>query len=70
MDHIQIRHFMKSKRGSDMTNEQIEQAQQMHTEGISWQIIASYFGVSQSTLLKHRKHYGATCIGLQLTYII
>ena len=40
-----------------MTKQQIEQAQQMNKAGVSWAVIASYFGVSQGKLLKYRKHY-------------
>ena len=40
-----------------MTKQQIEQAQQMNKAGVSWAVIASYFGVSQNKLLKYRKHY-------------
>ena len=32
----------------------------MNSKGISWSVIASYYGVSVSTLTKHRKHFGKT----------
>ena len=41
-----------------MTIQQIKEAVAMHDNGINWNIIASYFGVTQKTLMKYRKHYG------------
>ena len=40
-----------------MTNEQIKQANAMNDSGISWSIIASYYGLTTTQLLKERKHY-------------
>ena len=40
-----------------MTKEQIELAQRMSDTGITWEVIASYFGVNQATLRKYRKKY-------------
>lgn len=40
-----------------LTEQQIEQAQQMHDSGITWDIIAVYFGVTEAKLLQQRKHY-------------
>jgi len=40
-----------------MTEEQVNQAQQMHDSGITWDIIAAYFGITKEKLLQLRKHY-------------
>lgn len=40
-----------------MTNQQIELAYEMSDSGITWEVIASYFGVNQATLRKYRKQY-------------
>lgn len=41
-----------------LTEKQIDQALQMHEAGITWDIIAAYFGVTKEKLLQLRKHYG------------
>ena len=40
-----------------MTKEQIELAHKMSASGITWGVIASYFNVTPSTLIKYRKKY-------------
>lgn len=40
-----------------LTNEQIDQAQQMHDAGITWDIIAAYLGITKEKLLQLRKRY-------------
>ena len=40
-----------------MTNQQIELANEMYASGITYEIIASYFGVNASTLRKYQKQY-------------
>lgn len=40
-----------------MTKQQIDLAIQMQSSGVSWSIIASYFGVTERTLRKYRKQY-------------
>ena len=40
-----------------MTTKQIELANQMHTSGISWSIIATYFKTTEDKLRLHRKNY-------------
>ena len=48
---------MNVKEKKKLTNEQIEQAQQMHEAGITYAIIATYFKVCTTTLRKQMKHY-------------
>ena len=42
---------------SKLTTQQLELAQEMRDSGITYEVIASYFGVTTKQLLKHRKGY-------------
>ena len=43
-----------------MTNEQKEQAIELHNSGVTWSIIASLNNMSTNTLRKHLKDYENT----------
>ena len=40
-----------------ITKEQIEHAYELHNQGLSWVVVASYLGVNRSTLDRYRKRY-------------
>ena len=40
-----------------MTNQQINQAIQMHEAGIKWELIAAYFKINTNKLRQEVKHY-------------
>ena len=42
---------------TQLTAEQIALAQQLHSQGLTWLVVASYLGVNVATLNKYRKRY-------------
>jgi len=40
-----------------LTYEQIQQAEQLHSAGVSWEICAAYLKTNKTTLTRYRKHY-------------
>lgn len=45
-----------------MTNEQIDLAIQMHEQGMSWYVIATYFRTTYKTLKRRIKNYEQTIV--------
>ena len=43
-----------------LSKQQIELAQQLHSQGLTWLVVASYLGVNIQKLNKYRKIYDTT----------